>query len=84
MKDDTYRSQFRLPYELYEQLKKSSKDNHRSLNAEIVDRLQESLEPAEARTVKLDEETRRELLTQLLAEFAEEGLRRMLEERDGK
>lgn len=42
-KDDTYRSQFRLPYELYEKLKEESEKNHRSLNAEIVARLQESL-----------------------------------------
>ncbi|NYT74272.1 Arc family DNA-binding protein [Halomonas sp. QX-2] len=43
-KDDTFRSQFRLPYELYEKLKEESDKNHRSLNAEIVARLQESFE----------------------------------------
>lgn len=41
-KDDTFRSQFRLPYELYEKLKEESEKNHRSLNAEIVARLQDS------------------------------------------
>lgn len=42
-KDDTYRSQFRLPYDLYEKLKAKSERNRRSLNAEIVARLDESL-----------------------------------------
>ncbi len=42
-KDDTYRSQFRLPYDLYEKLKAESEKNRRSLNAEIVARLDESL-----------------------------------------
>lgn len=46
-KDDTYRSQFRLPYDLYEKLKAESEKNRRSLNAEIVARLQ--------RTIELDE-----------------------------
>lgn len=43
-KDDTYRSQFRLPYDLYESLKSSAEENHRSLNAEIVDRLSKSVD----------------------------------------
>ncbi|HBP79843.1 MAG TPA: hypothetical protein DD685_13645 [Halomonas sp.] len=43
-KDDTYRSQFRLPYDLYEKLKAESEKNRRSLNAEIVARLDKSLE----------------------------------------
>lgn len=47
-KDDTYRSQFRLPYDLYEKLKAESERNHRSLNAEIVDRLSRSVEGEEA------------------------------------
>lgn len=42
MKEDTYRSQFRFPYRLYEQLKESADDNHRSVNAELVARLEES------------------------------------------
>lgn len=40
--DDIYRSQFRLPYSLYEQLKKSADANHRSVNAELVARLEAS------------------------------------------
>lgn len=41
--DDIYRSQFRLPYRLYEALKRVAEENHRSLNAEIVARLEASL-----------------------------------------
>lgn len=36
MTDETYRSQFRLPYSLFERLKASSDKNRRSLNAELV------------------------------------------------
>ena len=42
-KNDTYRSQLRLPYELYEKLKEESEKNHRSLNAEIVARLEKTV-----------------------------------------
>nr|WP_163503965.1 Arc family DNA-binding protein [Halomonas socia] len=42
MVQDIFRSQFRLPYPLYEDLKKAADDNHRSLNAEIVARLEQS------------------------------------------
>lgn len=41
--DEIYRSQFRLPYPLYEQLKASADANRRSVNAELVARLEESL-----------------------------------------
>jgi hypothetical protein len=40
MKEDSYRSQFRLPYSLYEQLKASADQNQRSVNAELVSALQ--------------------------------------------
>ena len=40
--NDLYRSQFRLPYPLYEQLKAASEASSRSLNAEIVARLERS------------------------------------------
>ncbi|WP_275629022.1 Arc family DNA-binding protein [Pseudomonas sp. 273] len=40
--DEIYRSQFRLPYPLYEQLKASADANRRSVNAELVARLEES------------------------------------------
>ncbi|MGU8077053.1 Arc family DNA-binding protein [Burkholderia pyrrocinia] len=38
--NDIYRSQYRLPWALYEQLKESAEKNRRSLNAELVARLQ--------------------------------------------
>lgn len=42
-KDDIYRSQFRLPYSLYEKLKESAEANNRSVNAELVFNLERSL-----------------------------------------
>lgn len=42
MTDDLYRSQFRLPYSLYERLKASADANRRSVNAELVARLEET------------------------------------------
>lgn len=41
--EDIYRSQFRLPYSLYESLKAAADQNHRSLNAELVARLEASI-----------------------------------------
>lgn len=38
--EELYRSQFRLPYPIYEQLKASADNNHRSVNAELVARLE--------------------------------------------
>ncbi|MEW6460371.1 MAG: Arc family DNA-binding protein [Pseudomonadota bacterium] len=38
--EELYRSQFRLPYSLYEQLKASADQNQRSVNAELVAALQ--------------------------------------------
>lgn len=66
-KDDTYRSQFRLPYDLYEKLKASSEENHRSLNAEIVDRLSKSIEGESA----FEEMGERELTSHELARIRE-------------
>lgn len=39
---EIFRSQFRLPHSLYEKLKASAESSNRSLNAEIVARLEES------------------------------------------
>ena len=47
MDEDIFRSQFRLPYSLYEHLKERAQANNRSLNAEIVARLQRSLDADE-------------------------------------
>lgn len=61
MKNDYFRSQFRLPNELYERLKAESERNGRSLNAEIVARLEGSFEPplAEQLARLIDEQTER-------------------------
>lgn len=50
MKEDLYRSQFRMPYELYEKLKASADQNHRSVNAELVAILSEALSSTEPTT----------------------------------
>lgn len=42
--EDLYRSQFRLPWSLYEQLKREAEAAGRSLNAEVVQRLETSLQ----------------------------------------
>jgi hypothetical protein len=41
--DDTYRSQFRLPWSVYIQLKDAAQESGRSLNAELVAQLSASL-----------------------------------------
>ena len=48
MTTDQHRSQFRIPYPLYERLKAEAEAQQRSLNAEIVARLEASLQPAPA------------------------------------
>lgn len=45
--DDIYRSQFRLPWRLYEELKQKADFAGRSLNAEVVNRLETSLQTEE-------------------------------------
>lgn len=42
--EDLYRSQFRLPYALYEHLKAASDRSGRSLNAELVYRLTQTFD----------------------------------------
>src|SRR5690554_6865851 len=42
MTDEIYRSQFRLPYSLFEKLKESADAGKRSLNAELVARLEDT------------------------------------------
>lgn len=44
-KSDQHRSQYRLPDELYERLRKAAEDNGRSLNSEVVARLEFSFQP---------------------------------------
>ncbi|WP_334026413.1 Arc family DNA-binding protein [Burkholderia gladioli] len=45
--EDTHRSQYRLPWSLYEQLKASAEAQRRSINAEIVSRLAISVAQSE-------------------------------------
>ncbi|MFW6855417.1 Arc family DNA-binding protein [Burkholderia gladioli] len=45
--EDTHRSQYRLPWPLYEQLKASAEAQRRSMNAEIVSRLTVSIAQSE-------------------------------------
>lgn len=61
MKNDYFRSQFRLPNELYERLKAEAERGGRSLNGEIVARLEASFEPTlvEKLAQLLDEQTER-------------------------
>lgn len=40
--NEIYRSQFRFPYSVYEKLKEAADQNHRSVNAELVARLENS------------------------------------------
>lgn len=65
MTNDQYRSQFRLPYPLYERLKAEAETRQRSLNAEIVARLEASFQPVPATieqlTAMLDERDARML-----------------------
>lgn len=56
--EEIYRSQFRLPYSLYEQLKASADKNRRSVNAELIARLEQSFSPRtldEVEVAKADE-----------------------------
>lgn len=61
MEKDLYRSQFRLPQSLYEKLKDEADKNRRSVNAELVARLQASFDDdrtsalAEIITLNFDE-----------------------------
>ncbi|WP_186157246.1 Arc family DNA-binding protein [Burkholderia gladioli] len=45
--EDTHRSQYRLPWSLYEQLKASAEAQRRSINSEIVSRLTISVAQSE-------------------------------------
>ncbi|WP_324710083.1 Arc family DNA-binding protein [Pseudomonas citronellolis] len=54
--DEIYRSQFRLPYPLYEQLKEAADANHRSVNAELVARLEASFANAASLTTSVNRE----------------------------
>lgn len=67
-----FRSQFRLPMPLAEKLKISAEKNHRSLNAEIVDRLESSF--AEAGRASFGTVTIRSDKGEITVEASEEDL----------
>ena len=77
----------RMPPELRDKLKGASEENHRSMNAEILARLQESFDEENTYTSSIErpeltEEMRRELLASMIAEMVEERLLKQLEERE--
>ncbi|WP_186083609.1 Arc family DNA-binding protein [Burkholderia gladioli] len=53
--EDIYRSQFRMPWPLYEQLNAFAKANNRSLNSEVVTRLAISAAQSEAASAVIDQ-----------------------------
>lgn len=55
--EDIYRSQFRFPYSLYERLKAAADANRRSVNAELVARLEESLLREEVPRIELEDKS---------------------------
>lgn len=61
--NDTYRSQFRLPLELADKLRAAAEQNSRSMNAEIVARLEHSFaeahQPEQVTEAMLREEFRK-------------------------
>lgn len=52
---DLHRSQYRLPAALYEQLQAAADAAGRSLNAEVVHRLEASFQPASSSQAELQE-----------------------------
>jgi uncharacterized membrane-anchored protein YhcB (DUF1043 family) len=85
--DTEVQTNLKIPKSLKEKLKIAAKENHRSMTAELIARLQESFDDESTYTSsagrpKIDEATRRELLASLMAEIAEERLRQITEERE--
>lgn len=52
--NDMYRSQFRMPHALYEALKSASEHNHRSVNAELISRLESTFNKEDVIRQKLN------------------------------
>lgn len=70
--EEIYRSQFRLPYPLYEQLKASADRNHRSVNAELVARLEEIFSDSPSEDRPADRLTTRISKEKLLASLEQD------------
>jgi len=67
--EDTYRSQFRLPYPLYEKLKEAADVAGRSVNAELVHRLSIALDGEKSASTELCSATEAQLLQEILRRF---------------
>lgn len=65
--DDTIRSQFRIPAPLYEKLKDAAQVARRSVNAELVFRIEQSFD-----TVSLQTATSAEVVRELVHRFGGE------------
>lgn len=67
--EDTYRSQFRLPYSLYEKLKEAADTAGRSVNAELVHRLSIALDGNKSTSMDLSSATEAQLLQEIMRRF---------------
>ena len=84
--EDLYRSQFRLPYALFEQLKAAADKSGRSVNAEVVARLADSFVESKAlggmvqrladRLARPENRTELESLLEIVYRLTEEGSKR--------
>ncbi len=86
-KDTEVQTNLKIPKSLKEKLKIAAKENHRSMTAELIARLQDSFNAENTHTSsterpELTEEMRRELLASMIAEMVEERLLKQLEERE--
>lgn len=70
--EEIYRSQFRLPYPLYERLKASADRNRRSVNAELVARLEEVFSDSPSEDRPVDQPTTRISKEKLLASLEQD------------
>ena len=85
--DAEVQANLKIPKSLKEKLKIAAKENHRSMTAEVIARLQESFKAentfiSSIEKPELNEEMRRELLASMIAEMVEERLLKQLEERE--
>ncbi len=86
-KDTEVQTNLKIPKSLKEKLKIAAKENHRSMTAELIARLQDSFKAentfiSSIEKPELTEEMRRELLASMIAEMVEERLLKQMEERE--
>jgi len=86
-KDTEVQTNLKIPKSLKEKLKIAAKENHRSMTAELIARLQESFKAentfiSSIEKPELTEEMRRELLASMIADMVEERLLKQMEERE--